>query len=107
METQSQVRDADDTRVVLRLQPSRPELHTPSRQPGEPPLEFLAAPAVAGYQNYELDEPAAILTRLPAADAVLQIPDGLDHDIEVFVLGPARRTDDEADRSTTPDGEPG
>ena len=35
----------------------------------------------------------------PAADPLLEPQHGVDHHVKVFVLGPARRTDDEAGRS--------
>ena len=90
MEAQPEIRAADDARVVFGLEPSRAQLHAPRRQPGEPALELDAPGAVAGHEDDEMRKAAGARARLPSANALLEKPDGFDHDVEVFVLGPAR-----------------
>ena len=88
---------ADDARIVLGLEPARAQLDAPRRQPGEAPLELGAARAVARHENHEIREAAARRGGLPAANALLEPRHRVDDDVEVFVLGPARRAHDEAD----------
>src|SRR5581483_12381582 len=84
-------------RVVVGLEPAGPQLHAPGRQPGEAPLELGAPRAVAGDEDDEIREPPAAAGRLPAADAIFQLHDGVDRDVKVLVLGPAGRAHDESD----------
>ena len=83
--------------IVVRLEPSRAQLNPARGQTGEAALELGAARAVAGDEDDEVREPAVHRRRLPPADPLLEPHDGVDHDVEILVLGPARRTHDEAD----------
>ena len=106
MQAQAEIGAADDPRVVFGLEEPRAQLNPPRRQPGEPPLELGAARAVARHQNHQLGESPAAVAGLPAANALLEVHDRLDDDVEVLVFGPARRADDEADGAGA-DAEPG
>ena len=95
--------------IILGLEPARAELHPVRRQPGKSPLEFSAAVAVACHQNHQIRKTARFAHRLqglPATDALLQVPDGVDHQIEVLVGRPAGRTHDEPDGAVAADAEP-
>src|SRR5215475_5219306 len=95
MQTEPEVRAADDARIFLGLQPPRPELNAAGRQPGEPPFELHASRTVAGHQDDKVREAASRRRRLPPANAILEPSDGVNHHVEVLILSPARRTHDE------------
>src|SRR5436190_24064384 len=99
MQAQPEVGAADDLRIVLGLQPSRTQLNPPRRQAGEPALERAAPRAVPRHEDHQIGESASVPRPLPSADALFEPRYGLDHEIEVLVLGPARRADDEACRA--------
>ena len=96
MEAEAQIGAADHSRIVFRLEPACAQVNTPRRQTGKPPFELDAPGAVTGDENDEIGESRRGIRRLPAADAVLEPPHGIDDDVEVFVFGPACRTHDEA-----------
>src|SRR5207247_6336588 len=73
---------------------------------GKPPLELRAPHAVAGDEHHEIGEAPPGLARFPAANAILDVAHGVDDDVEVFIRRPARRADDEADRTRTAHAEP-
>src|SRR6185436_6900665 len=96
MEAKSEVGAPDDPRILFRLEPPRAKLHAARRQPGESTLELHTTGAVAGDENHQVGKPTTRGRRLPPANPIFEPPDGFDHNIEVLVFGPARRTDDES-----------
>ena len=98
MQTQTEIGAADDARIVFRLEETRAQLNPPRRQTGEAALELGATGAVAGHQDHQLGKPARAAARFPSANALFQPHHRFDDDVEILVLGPARRADDEPDR---------
>src|ERR1035437_172345 len=99
MQTEAEISAADDARVVFGLQPARAQVDAPRRQPGEAALELGATRAVARHEDHEIREAASRPHRLPAANVLLEPRHGIDDDVEILILGPARRTHDEADEA--------
>src|SRR6476646_2273988 len=95
MQAQPKVRTANHPRIFFGLEPASPELHAPRRQPGEPAFELHAPRTVTGDQNDEVGKPPTGRCRFPPANPVLEPPDRIDDHVEVLVLSPARRTNDE------------
>src|ERR1700680_2616519 len=98
MQTQPEIRAADDKRIVFGLEPSRAQMDAARGQAREPAFEFGSPGAVAGDQDHEIRKAPRPARRFPAANAIFEPEHGVDDDVEVFVLGPARRTDEEADK---------
>src|SRR3954464_13301959 len=73
-------------------------MHPAGGQAGEPALKFRAPPAVTRDEDHQVGEPPPRAPGLPSSNAIFQPPYSVDHDVEVFVFGPTRRTDDEADQ---------
>src|SRR5262245_14360237 len=97
MEAQSQIRAADDARIVLGLEPSCTQLDASRGQTGKAPLEFGAARAVAGDQHDQVRKAAPGRCGFPSANALFEPRNSVDDEIEILVFGPARRTHDETD----------
>src|SRR6185503_13236870 len=97
MQAQAEVGGADDQRVIIGLEKPGAELNATRRQSGEAALELGPARAVAGDEDHQLRESPRAAARFPSANALLEVRDSFDDEIEILVLGPARRTDDEAD----------
>src|SRR5436190_6522285 len=106
MQAEAEVRAADDARVVLGLEPPGAQLHAPRRQARKSPLELGAAAAVAGDENHEVGKAPRRLPCFPSTDALFEVPDGVDHQIEILIRGPARGTHNEANRRRVADIEP-
>src|SRR5581483_8336894 len=90
MQAEAEVGAADHPRIVFRLEPSRAQLNPPRRQPRKPPFELGAPRTVTRNEDDEVRKSAAGSSSLPIADAVFEIRQRADDEIEVFVLGPAR-----------------
>src|SRR5439155_15676845 len=105
VKAQPEIGAGDDARIIFGFEPPGAKLNPACRQTRETPLEFRAARAVAGDQNDEVGEPPAANRGFPAANPLFEPHHRLDRDVEIFVFGPARRTDDEADASAA-DAEP-
>src|SRR6185295_14433658 len=98
MQAQPEIRAADDAWIILGLEPARAQVHAPRRQTGEPPLELRPPRAVSGDEDDDVRKPARWSRRLPSANPILEPQHGVDDDVEVFVLGPARRADEKPDQ---------
>src|SRR6267154_721709 len=99
MQAQTEVGAANHARIVVWLEPARAEVDAARLQAGKPALELSAPCSIAGHKDHEIREPASFRRRLPPANALFEARHRLDDHVEVFVLGPARGTDDEADDS--------
>src|SRR5262245_35759621 len=95
MQTEPEIRTANNARVFFWLQPPRPELNPARRQSCEPAFELHTARTIAGDENHQIGEPASRRGRLPAANAILEPADRIDHHVEVLVFRPTRRAHDE------------
>src|SRR5206468_10069628 len=98
MEAQSKISAANNARVIFGLEPPGAQLNAAGGQSGESPFEFSAPYAVAGHENHQIGKPARRLPRFPTADPILEMTDRFDHEIEILVGRPARRTNDECNR---------
>src|SRR5262245_42004886 len=105
MEAETEVRAADNPGVVLRLEPSRSELNAAGRQTGEATLELRPTIAVAGNEHDEIWKAPFAVAGFPGADAILEITGRLDHQVEIFICGPAGGAYHESERRSIADAE--
>src|ERR1043166_859902 len=97
MQTQSAIRAPDDARIVLGLEPARAKMRPARRQPGETALELDAPLAIARHENRQIGKAPRRTAGFPATNTIFQLQYAVDDDVEVLILSPTGRTNDQAD----------
>src|SRR5262249_51421897 len=95
VQAEPEVGASDHARSLFGVEPARPRVRAPRGKPCKSALERGAGSALPGDKDDERGNPPVRTRGFPSADAIFKTQHRVDDDVEVFVFGPAGRTDDE------------
>jgi hypothetical protein len=106
VQAQAEVSAADDSRIIFGLEPTRTQLDSPRREARKAALELSTSSPVTSDQDNQVRKTPGRRRRFPASNPILETSDGLNRDVEVLILSPARGADEKS-HDTRPHAQPG